>query len=128
MDLKALGIDVYLNPLTSIVDSSSTNKDTRYYYELGNHYASEGDYIKAAESFTKSIELGNNNEDASVNLANCYGMLKQYDKALSVANQLLLRNPKNKLALKNISVIYNLMGDINKSKEYLEKIREIEGN
>ena len=127
-DLRAVGIDVYLNPLTSIVDTTSGNKDTKYYYELGNHYASLGDYNKAAESFTKSIELGANNDDASINLANCYGMLKQYDKALAVSNQLLAKNPKNKLALKNIAVVYNLMGDAKKSKEYLEKIKEIEGN
>ena len=68
------------------------------------------------------------NDDASINLANCYGMLKQYDKALAVSNQLLAKNPKNKLALKNIAVVYNLMGDAKKSKEYLEKIKEIEGN
>lgn len=127
-DLKALGIDVYLNPLTSIIDSTSSNKDTKYYYELGNHYASQGDYNKAAESFIKSIELGSNNDDASINLANCYGMMKQYDKALAVSNQLLSKNPKNKFALKNIAVVYNMMGDANKSKEYLEKIKEIEGN
>ena len=127
-DLKAIGIDVYLNPLTSFVDSTSSTNDTRYYYELGNHYASLGDYTKAAESFVKSIELGTNNDDASINLANCYGMLKQYDKALAVDNELLSKNPKNKFALKNIAVVYNLLGDAKKSNEYLQKVKEIEGN
>lgn len=126
-DLKAAGIDVFINPLTSMVDTTTSNKDTRYYFELGNYYASQGDYNKAAQNFTKSIELDANNEQPYINLANCYGMLKQYDKALAVSNQLLSRNPKNTFALKNIAVVYNLLGDVNKSNEYLQKIKDIEG-
>ncbi len=127
-DLKARGIDVYINPLKAIVDTTTSNKDTKYYFELGNHYASQGEYDKAAQSFVKSIELGTDNNSASINLANCYGMLKEYDKALAVTNQLLARDPNNKLALKNNAVIYNLLGDDKKAKEYLQKLKEVEGN
>jgi len=125
-DLKAAGIDVFINPLTSMVDTTTSNKDTRYYFELGNYYASQGDYNKAAQNFSKSIELDANNEQPYINLANCYGMMKQYEKALAVSNQLLSRNPKNTFALKNIAVVYNLLGDVNKSNEYLQKIKDIE--
>ena len=126
-DLKAAGIDVFINPLTSMVDSTSSNKDTKFYFELGNYYASQGDYNKAAQNFTKSIAQDVNNNNAYINLANCYGMLKQYEKALSISNQLLSMNPNNTLALKNIAVVYNLMGDVKKSNEYLQKIKDIEG-
>ncbi len=126
-DLKAMGIDVFINPLTSMVDSTSSNKDSKFYFELGNYYASQGDYNKAAQNFTKSIAQDVNNNNAYINLANCYGMLKQYEKALSVSNQLLSKNPNNTLALKNIAVVYNLLGDVKKSNEYLQKIKDIEG-
>lgn len=126
-DLKAAGIDVFINPLTSMVDTTTSNKDTRYYFELGNYHASQGDYNKAAQSFIKSIELDVNNEQPYINLANCYGMMKQYDKALAISNQLILKNPKNTFALKNMAVVYNILGDPKKSNEYLQKIKEIEG-
>lgn len=126
-DLKAVGIDVFINPLTSMVDTTTANKDTRYYFELGNYHASQGDYNQAAKHFIKSIELDPNNEQPYINLANCYGMLKQYDKALSISNQLLAKNPNNTFALKNMAVVYNILGDAKKSEEYLQKIREIEG-
>jgi tetratricopeptide (TPR) repeat protein len=54
-------------------------------------------------------------------------MLKQYDKALAISEQLLVRNPKNTFALKNIAVVYNILGDTKKSNEYLQKIRDVEG-
>jgi tetratricopeptide (TPR) repeat protein len=94
---------------------------------LGNYSASQGDYTKAAHHFIKSIELDVNNEQPYINLANCYGMLKQYDKALAISGQLLSKNPKNTFALKNMAVVYNILGDAKKSEEYLQKIRDIEG-
>ena len=125
-DLKARGIDVFINPLTSMVDTTTSNKDTRYYFELGNYQASQGDYKQAAQHFIKSIELDPKNEQPYINLANCYGMLKEYDKALSISNQLLAKDPNNTFALKNIAVVYNALGDLKKSEEYLQKIRDIE--
>ncbi len=110
-----------------MVDTTTANKDTRYYFELGNYHASQGDYTQAAQNFVKSIALDPNNEQPYINLANCYGMLKQYDKALSISNQLLAKNPNNTFALKNMAVVYNLLGDPQKSEEYLQRLREIEG-
>ncbi len=126
--LKAIGIDVHVNPLTSAIDTTTSNKDFRYYYELGNYYASQSNYSAAAQSFTKSIELNSRNEDSYIDLANCYGMLKQYDQSLAVSNQLLTINPKNTMALKNIAVLYTLMGNKKKSDEYLQKVKEVLGN
>jgi Flp pilus assembly protein TadD len=47
---------------------------------------------------------------------------------LAVSNQLLSINPKNTTALKNIAVMYNLMGNTEKSNEYLQKMNEAMGN
>ncbi len=127
-NLKAAGIDVHVNPLTSMIDTTVANKDSKYYYGLGNYYASQSDYNKAAQSFAKAVELDQRNEGAYINLSNCYGMLKQYDKSLAVSNQLLSINKNNTVALKNIAVMYNLMGDTKKSEEYLQKMNELLGN
>jgi protein O-mannosyl-transferase len=127
-NLKAVGIDVHINPLTSMIDTSRTDKNSGYYYDLGNYYASQSDYTQAANSFAKAIDLDRRNEGAYINLSNCYGMLKQYDKSLAVSNQLLSINPKNTTALKNIAVMYNLMGNTEKSNEYLQKMNEVMGN
>lgn len=125
--LKAMGIDIQLNPLTSVVDTTIANKDSRYYYELGNHYASQGNYGAAAASFQKAIDIDANNENAFINLVNCYGMMKEYNKAIDVSNLILSKNPNNKFALKNIAVVYNALGDTKKSEEYLQRLREVEG-
>lgn len=125
--LKAMGIDVYLNPLTSKVDSAATNKDSKFYYELGNYYASQGNYSIAANNFEKAVALDDNNENAYINLVNSYGMMKQYDKAIAVSNKILAKNPKSTFALKNIAVVYNAMGNTEKANEYMQKLREAEG-
>ncbi len=124
--LKKMGIDVYINPLTSTVDSTSGTKDAVFYYNLGNYYASQANYGVAASNFEKAITMDKNYESAYINLANCYGMLKQYDKALAVCNRILAKNPKNLFALKNIAVVYNVTGNTEKANEYMEKLREAE--
>ncbi len=125
---KATGLDVQINPLTSAVDTTVANKDTYYYHKLGNYFASQGNYDKAAQSFAKAVELDNSNEDSYINLANCYGMLKQYDKSIAVANQLLAKNPNDVRALENLSVTYKIMGDVATSEKYTQKVKEIRGN
>lgn len=125
--LKAIGVDVYINPLKSAVDTTVANKDSKYYYELGNYCASQGDYTKAASNFEKSVAMDANNQNAYINLANSYGMLKMYDKALEVSNTVLARDPKNTFALKNMAVVYNILGKPDKANEYMQKIRDIEG-
>jgi tetratricopeptide (TPR) repeat protein len=124
--LKAMGVDVYINPLTSTADSTSTNKDTKYYYELGNYYASQGNYSAAASNFQKAVALDDNNENAYINLVNSYGMMKHFDKALEISNKILAKNPKSIFALKNIAVVYNALGNKEKAEEYMEKLREVE--
>lgn len=124
--LKKMGIDVYINPLTSVIDSTATNKDARFYYELGNYYASQGNYGVAANNFEKAVAMDGNYESAYINLVNSYGMMKQYDKAIEVSNRILAKNPKSTFALKNIAVVYNAMGNMEKSNEYLERLREAE--
>jgi tetratricopeptide (TPR) repeat protein len=124
--MKKEGLDVHMNPLTATVDSSAI-KDQEYYFRMGNYYAAQADYRQAAENFAKSIELKKDNEDAYINLANCYGMLKEYEKSLAVAKEFLATHPDNGRILKNMSVTYNFLGNKEESERCLKRAKEVLG-
>ena len=125
-NLRKAGIDVHINPLLTTIDTTVANKDNIYYFNLGNYYVAQNDYLKAVESYLQSLQMKAGNENVLINLANCYGMLKQYDKGIDVSNQILTINPKNKFALKNLSIMYNAIGNQSKSEEYFSRLRDIE--
>ena len=122
---KATGLDVQVNPLTTTTDTVSQVKNGQYYYNLGNFYASRGDYVKAAETFQQSINLDASIEDSYINLANCYGVLKEYEKSINVSEKLLLRNPTNIKALENLAVTYRSAGNNAKADECLNRIKAL---
>jgi tetratricopeptide (TPR) repeat protein len=115
---KNLGLDIHINPLTTNMDTTANDKNSNYYYELGNYYASRGNYQQAAENFKQSIGMDSATEGSYINLANCYGMLKDYNKSIIISELLLRRNPNNVQALENLSVTYKMLGNNNKAEEY----------
>ena len=122
---EATGLDVQINPLTTTIDTTSQIKNGQYYYNLGNFYASRGEYVKAADQFQQSINLDPAIEDSYINLANCYGMLKEYEKSINVSEQLLRRNPNNIKALENLAVTYRSAGNNAKAEECLQKVKAL---
>ncbi len=124
-NLKSQGIDVHINPLSSTVDFGASNKNSTYYYNLGNYHAANNDYKSAIVSFSKSIELDARNEGAYINLANCYGTLKQYDRCIKVLNQVLAINPSNRNAIKNMALTYKLSGNVERADEYYERLKNL---
>jgi tetratricopeptide (TPR) repeat protein len=121
----ATGLDVQINPLSTKIDTTSQVKDGKYYYNLGNYYASRGDYKNAAEQFQQSINLDPGIEDSYLNLANCYGVLKEYEKSINVSEQLLQRNPNNIKALENLAVTYRSAGNNSKAEECLNRVKSL---
>jgi tetratricopeptide (TPR) repeat protein len=101
------------------------NRDYNFYYKLGTDYASKGDYANAARSLEKAIGQNPTFVDALVNLANCYGMLKNYNKNIEVLNKVVAMYPNNTQALGNLAVTYELLGNKEKSEEYRDKVREL---
>ncbi len=122
---KATGLDVQINPLTTTMDTVSQVKNGQYYYNLGNFYASRGEYVKAADQFQQSIKLDAGIEDSYINLANCYGVLKDYEKSISVSEQLLRRNPNNIKALENLAITYRSAGNNAKADECLNRVKAL---
>lgn len=124
--LKKQGFDIHINPLKSVVDLNSKNKNSSYYFNEGNYYAAQSNYEKAINSYLKSLEQDNTKENVKINLANCYGMLKQYDKGIAVATQILKVNPNSKLALNNLAITYNIIGNKKMAQTYRKRLMEIE--
>jgi len=122
---KATGLDVQVNPLITTADSTSQIKNAQYYFNLGNFYASRGDYTRAAEQFQQSINLDASMEDSYINLANCYGVLKQYESSINVSEQLLKKNPNNIKALENLAFTYRSAGNEEKANECLDRIKRV---
>ncbi len=125
---KSTGLDIHVNPLVMTMDTTSQVRDGMYYYNLGNYYASRGDYVKAAELFQQSINLAAGLEDSYINLANCYGVMKEYDKSIAVSEQLLARNPNNIRALENIAITYRSAGNNKKADEYMQRANSLKNN
>jgi protein O-mannosyl-transferase len=129
---KKTGLDVRLFPTSTNLDSVENKtpenmRDFRFYYKLGTDYASKGDYANAARCLEKSTQLSPAFVDALVNLANCYGMLKNYNKNIEVLTKVISIYPSNAQAYANMAVTYELIGDKEKSEEYRTKAKELTG-
>lgn len=129
---KKTELDIRIYPSSTNLDSlehttPEQNRDFHFYYKLGTDYASKGDYANAAKSLEKSVALNSEFIDALVNLSNCYGMLKQYNKNIEILNKVLKISPNNIQALSNLAITYQLMGDTKKSEEYRDKARKLAG-
>jgi len=127
---KKTGLDIRMFPTSTNLDSmeNSTpdkNRDFSFYYKLGTDYASKGDYANAARCLERSAAMNPTFVDALVNLANCYGMLKNYNKNIEVLNKVVSLYPNNTQALGNLAVTYELLGNKEKSEEYRDKVREL---
>ena len=130
---KKTGLDVRMFPsslnLDSLVQATpAERRDFQFYYKLGTDYASKGDYTNAALMIEKSVALNPAYVDALVNLANCYGMLKNYNKNIEVLNKVVALYPNNTQALGNLAVTYEQMGNKDKAEEYRDKVRELAGH
>ena len=120
---KATGLDVHVLPGSLPTDP---NHDSKYYYEQGTALAStKGDYNTAIAYLQKSIELNPRNTDAYINLANCYGMLKNYQASIETAQRLIGITGPNVGAYQNISTTYELMGDDKNADIYKQKAKDM---
>jgi len=129
---KKTGLDVRMFPTSTNLDSleratSQDKRDYNFYYKLGTDYASKGDYVNASRMLENTIALNPTFVDGLVNLANCYGMLKNYNKNIEVLNKVVALYPNNTQALGNLAVTYELIGNKDKSEEYRDKVRELTG-
>jgi tetratricopeptide (TPR) repeat protein len=116
------GLDVQINPLgVKSPDSLGTEKNSAYYYGMGNYYAAKGDYNLAAEQFKQSVAIDPGNVDSWINLGNCYGMLKLYDLSISTLEDVVKKFPENSRAIENLATTYKNAGNDQKAEEYTRR-------
>jgi tetratricopeptide (TPR) repeat protein len=67
------------------------------------------------------LEIDPNFVDAWLNMGSCYGMLKNYPKAIESFERCLALAPNNEKAWRFMSITYGFMGDKAKADELLKK-------
>jgi len=92
--------------------------DPVHYYELGNLYVEQMNYTEALKNFNKATLLKPDYIEALVNKGNCHYMLKEYNDAVATFEEVLRINPNSKMANKNLSHLYGLLGDTEKQQLY----------
>ena len=129
---KKTGLDIRMFPTSTNLDSliratPEEKRDFNFYYSLGTDYASKGDYVNASRALEKSVQMNPTYVQALNNLANCYGMLKNYKMNIETLNKIISINPNDIQALGNLAVTYELIGKKDKADEYRDKVRELTG-
>jgi tetratricopeptide (TPR) repeat protein len=77
------------------------------WYELEKAYISKGLYQKAKETAEYAIKLNPKQNTGYLWLSIVYRYLKDYDKAINVLKQYLLKNPNDAAIQKNLDSIYS---------------------
>ena len=106
---------------TAKVASSGPN----IHNNLGDVYARNGDFEKAAEEFKKSIEINPNYGDAYHNLGNTYNSMGKANLAIENYQKALSINPNIWQSHQNLAGIYFNQGDYQKAYESIKKATEI---
>ena len=119
--LKANGINTELEPTNSSFDENSKNRDANYFFNLGYKRASEGKYKEALTAFQEAYKMNPTNIDVLLNLANCYGMLGDYDKSIEFNNKIISLNPDEERAYRNNAINYEKQGKLDLSKRFFDK-------
>jgi cytochrome c-type biogenesis protein CcmH/NrfG len=86
-------------------------KDVASWTNLGNLYFDNGDYQKAIEAYSKSLELHPNNADVLTDLGVMYRRSGQPKKAVESFDKAAKVDPKHETALFNKGIV--LMHDLN---------------
>jgi tetratricopeptide (TPR) repeat protein len=97
---------------------SEQSDDPEHYYELGNLFVEQMNYTEALLNFEKAAQLKPDHIEAIINKGNCHYMLKEYNEAIVTFEEVLTINSNSKIANKNLSHLYGLLGDIEKQQLY----------
>ncbi len=95
------------------------------YYNLATVYELKGNISEAKKYINKALEMNLNYADALVDLGILYAREKNFDKALDLCRQTLVADPENKLAYKNITLIYLAKKQLKEAKEYYLKSKQM---
>ncbi len=104
------------------VNAAEFNTDAMLQYNQGIDYYKIGQYDQAIESFRAAIRLDPNYIDAYYNLGSVLEYLQQYEAALAVFKQVIVRKPDDYDSVYKAAWLSSKLGEAQKAKTYLSII------
>ncbi|MDA3860666.1 MAG: tetratricopeptide repeat protein [Melioribacteraceae bacterium] len=118
-----------LNDIRALEEQFKNNPDDlNSLLNLSHLLNDSGFFAKAIENYNKYLEKIPNNADVVVDMGVCYFQLGNYDSAIKTMERGISINPQHQIAHFNLGIVNSAKGDLNKSKEYLEKAVKIDPN
>ena len=120
-------LDFIRNPdkdISSGENSSTANMDKEK-FEQGIKFMNDGNLFEAEKIFKQLIIESPNFVDAYVKLAMIQTNLKKYVDAINTFNEVLQLQPDNTIMLKNLAVVYQKSGKMNKVVECYQKAAKL---
>ena len=96
--------------------------DAKLIYNQGVEYYKQGEFERSMEAFKKAVALEPNYIDAYYNLGTILEQLEQYDAALTVFKQIIVRKPDDYESVYKAALLSSKLGDNNNAKAYLALI------
>jgi tetratricopeptide (TPR) repeat protein len=94
---------------------------------MGQVYGKRGDYVNALRCLEMAVEMNPASEEALINLSLCQAMTRKYDRSIETLNRALSINPNNTLALQNLAIIYDHVGNRQKAEACRDKLKSLTG-
>lgn len=89
--------------------------------DMGAVYSQQGNFKKGRYYYKRATELAPGLQEAWYGLGVCNGELKRFHEAKRCFLKALAIDPQDVHSLGNLGEIYRLLGDLPKSRQYLEK-------
>lgn len=105
--------------LSGVSYAASIGTDAVLQYNQGIDYYKRGEFDKSITSFREAIALAPDYIDAYYNLGSVLEYLQQYDAALAVFKQIIVRKPEDYDALYKAAWLSAQLGDAQRAKTYL---------
>jgi len=103
------------------------NLNTQAHTLIGEMYMSENNFHQALPYLNKAVEIQPKLTQNRQNLAVCLLGLKQYDKAASILEDIIIKYPKFPLAHFHLGLLYEEQGRLEEAKKaYLEEFTNYE--
>lgn len=94
------------------------------YIKKAFEYKDCGDYKSAIDYFYKALAIENNSSEILKELASLYATLCQYDRAISLYEQINIKCPENYAAKFEFAILQKKLKNISKAKELLLQLFE----
>lgn len=104
------------------LNAAEINTDAMLQYNRGIDFYKIGQYNQAIDSFRAAIDLDSNYIDAYYNLGSVLEYLQQYEAALAVFKQIIVRKPEDYDAVYKAAWLSVRLGEAQKAKTYLSII------